>query len=58
MWAKSALVNVYPDGSIVVATPGAEIGQGLLTKVRCVWGCAAARELDHFLSCVLMLLHR
>ena len=32
MWAKSALVNIYADGSIVVATPGAEIGQGLLTK--------------------------
>jgi len=33
IWTKSVLVNVYPDGSVVIQGNGAEIGQGLHTKV-------------------------
>ncbi|GAX76008.1 hypothetical protein CEUSTIGMA_g3451.t1 [Chlamydomonas eustigma] len=31
--ARSALVSVYRDGSIMVMQPGVEMGQGLITKV-------------------------
>ena len=33
VWPKSCLVNVYGDGSIVVTHGGAEMGQGMNTKV-------------------------
>jgi abscisic-aldehyde oxidase len=32
--SKSAMVSIFADGSIVLETPGVEIGQGLHTKVR------------------------
>ena len=32
--SKSAMVSIFADGSIVLETPGIEIGQGLHTKVR------------------------
>ncbi len=30
---KSAIVHIYQDGSVMVAHPGIEMGQGLVTKV-------------------------
>ena len=33
IWNKSALINIYGDGSVIVHHTGAEIGQGLNTKV-------------------------
>ena len=33
VWPKEALVNVYADGSVLVTHTGAEIGQGMHTKV-------------------------
>ena len=32
--AMAASVHVYPDGSVLVASGGLEMGQGLFTKVK------------------------
>jgi len=34
MWKKSALVNLYTDGTVLVRTGGSEMGQGLNVKVQ------------------------
>lgn len=43
----AASVHVYPDGSVLVASGGLEMGQGLFTKVKQVSVAALCSALWH-----------